>query len=113
MESEEEEIINDISFDDNGIVNREGGIEVEGLTTCLIVADVPIGVFHEEAKNDRKIFENMFKEYGHANFIYLKSFKRVLVNFQSSFSAAMAKIALHFTVFREKELKVYFKKVSM
>ena len=111
MEGEEEEIFYNLSLDDNGIVGKESSIEVEGLTTCLIVADVPVGIFTDEAKNDRKVFEEMFKEYGPAKFIYLKSFKRVLVNFQSSFSAAMAKIALHFSIFREKELKVYFKQV--
>ena len=112
MDLDDEEVSYHMSLNDNGILSREGSIEVDGLTTCLIVADVPICIFSEEAKNDRKVFEDMFKEYGPAKFVYLKSFKRVLVDFQSSFSAAMAKISLHFTIFKENELKVYFKKVS-
>ena len=115
MEGNDDEVRDhNSSLDNNGMVNENDCIEVEGLTTCLIVADVPTSVFQEtESNSDRKIFEDIFKEYGNPHFIYLKSFKRVLVNFESSFSAAMAKIALHFTVFRENELKVYFKKVVL
>lgn len=110
MEGDDEELPNGSNYNDNGILDDES-ILVEGLTTCLIVANVPSSVFEHGANMDHKIFENAFKEYGNARFTYLKSFKRVLVNFESSFSAAMAKIALHFTVFKERELKVYFKKV--
>ena len=107
--SEEERFSHRLINDKNGVLNE--GIEVEGLSTCLIVANVPSTVF-DNAYDDREMFEKIFKEFGEASFIYLKSFKRILVNYGNSLSAAVAKIAMHFTVFKENELKVYFKKVT-
>ncbi len=83
----------------------------EDIPSCLIVACVPDTVFHS-SEEDRSAFENKFTQFGNAGFVYLKSFRRVLVNYESPMSAAIAKLALHFTEFKEQELKVYFKKVS-
>ena len=99
----------DVILHDNGI-DMGLGDEFEGLSTCLIVANVPYSVF-ESTHADRNVFEETFSDFGKADFIYLKSFKRVLVNYESSLSAAMAKLTLHFTDFKEQELKVYFRKV--
>ena len=77
---------------------------------CLIVANVPDSVF-ENTREDRRLFEKMFTNFGAACFVYLKSFRRVLINYESSGSAALAKLSLHFSDFKEQELKVYFRKV--
>lgn len=100
----------DMILHDNNGIDMGLGHEFEGLSTCLIVANVPYSVF-ESTHGDRNVFEETFSDFGKADFIYLKSFKRVLVNYESSLSAAMAKLTLHFTDFKEQELKVYFRKV--
>ncbi len=80
------------------------------LPSCLIVANVPDSVF-ESTQEDRDSFQQMFTNFGSAGFVYLKSFRRVLINYDSAISAALAKLTLHFTDFKERELKVFFKKV--
>eukprot|EP00794_Sanderia_malayensis_P000524 gene524-1175_t len=79
------------------------------IPSCLIVTCVPDSVF-ANSNEDRNSFESMFAQFGTAGFVYLKSFRRVLINYQSPMSAALAKLSLHFTDFKENELKVYFKK---
>ena len=60
----------------------------------------------------RKTFEQLFKIFGHAEFIYLPSFRRVRVNYETSQEAAQAKLQLHEKIFMERQIKVFFAQSS-
>jgi len=83
------------------------GEEDWNIPSCLIVKDIPKEVF--ESPVEKHEFEELFLCFGSASFTYLSSFGRVIVNYDNVASAALAKIQLHFTDYKDKELKVYFK----
>ena len=70
----------------------------------FLIRNIYLHIFQHE-------FEELFLCFGSASFTYLSSFGRVIVNYDNVASAALAKIQLHFTDYKDKELKVYFKEV--
>lgn len=106
--------LNNISFEDEYNRNRnedtvENDIEDSNesdLPNTLIIANVDVSVYDEiEARNT---FECLFREHGLADFQYLKSFRRVRVEYRSSVDAAKARITLHETDLFGKRIKCYF-----
>ncbi|XP_003746523.1 calcipressin-2 [Galendromus occidentalis] len=81
--------------------------DLEDLPTSIIVTNMEPGVFRNlDLRND---FESIFRNFdGDATFQYLKSFRRVRVNFTSSQAAAEARIQCHDLKFGENRLACYF-----
>ena len=107
--------LNNISFEEEYNRNRnddsvESDIDDDpnesDLPNTLIITNVDDSVYDEiEARNT---FECLFREHGLANFQYLKSFRRVRVEYRSSVDAAKAHITLHETELFGKRIKCYF-----
>ncbi|XP_002131413.2 calcipressin-2-like [Ciona intestinalis] len=59
--------------------------------------------------NDLKSqLENQFLTFGPAHFVYLPSFRRMRVEYNTAEEAILAKISLHNTVFHDNEMHIYF-----
>lgn len=81
--------------------------DLEDLPTSLIVTNMEPGVFSNMEL--RREFEAVFRTFDeNATFQYLKSFRRVRVNFTSPQAAAEARIRCHEVKFGENRLACYF-----
>jgi len=91
----------------SGMNSSDG--EHENLQWSLSITNVPCSVFEDE--NTKKVFENLFTQYGCENdrsFIYLKSFRRVRVTLSSEENAKAAQRDIHRKLFSGSELGVFF-----
>ncbi|XP_013393406.1 calcipressin-1-like [Lingula anatina] len=106
--------LNNVSLDESGGVEteemeQETDTDLSDLPTALIVANLDERIF--DNKDEKEKFEAIFKNFEEsASFQYLKSFRRVRVNYSSPLIAATARITLEQLQVEicDKELKVYF-----
>ncbi|XP_030754026.1 protein sarah [Sitophilus oryzae] len=81
--------------------------EYEGLPSSLIVTNIHDSVFNSEDK--KRDLENLFKWYDpDVTFQWLKSFRRLRVNFLTPLAAATARVELHQYKFNESIITCYF-----
>ena len=84
--------------------------EINSIPCVIFACNVHQDVFNVDQV--REEFESIFEVFGPPEFIYLPSFRRVRVNYESPQEAARAKIALHGSEFKEQAVKVYFAQSS-
>ncbi|CAG9765189.1 unnamed protein product [Ceutorhynchus assimilis] len=81
--------------------------ELDGLPLSLIVTNVNESVFNSADK--KRDLENLFKIYdSDVTFQWLKSFRRLRVNFTTPLAAATARIQLHQYPFQDSIITCYF-----
>lgn len=92
------------SDDDNETTDAD---TLDDLPTSIIVTNIHSEVFtNEELKAD---MENLFRTFSESvTFHWLKSFKRLRVNFDSAIAAASARLQLHQYQFSKSVISCYF-----
>ncbi|XP_066245636.1 protein sarah [Euwallacea similis] len=81
--------------------------ELDGLPSSLIVTNIHDSVFSSSEK--KRDFEDLFKLYDpEVTFQWLKSFRRLRVNFTTPLAAATARIQLHQYKFQDSIITCYF-----
>ncbi|CAH0553379.1 unnamed protein product [Brassicogethes aeneus] len=81
--------------------------EFEDLPTSLIVTNIHDAVF--ESQDKKQEFENLFRIYDpEVTFQWLRSFRRLRVNFRTPLAAASARIELHQYKVNESIITCYF-----
>ncbi|KAL1490826.1 hypothetical protein ABEB36_013454 [Hypothenemus hampei] len=81
--------------------------EFDGIPSSLIVTNIHDSVFNSPEK--KREMENLFKIYDpEVTFQWLKSFKRLRVNFRTPLAAASARIELHQYKFNDSIITCYF-----
>lgn len=113
MEEDEEESKMIINAIDNLKDTEELGeslddlINDETLPKSLIITNLNSDVFKDESLKEQ--IENLLSTFGKPlSFQYLKSFRRMRVNYESSAAASKARINLHQSVFASTRINVYF-----
>ena len=91
-------------------LSTEDNNDYVGLPTDIFICKVPQRVFDDDSVKDN--FENMCKIFGPAQFIYLSSFRRVRVRYNSPSEAGKAKLALHNTNYLDSTITVYYAQSS-
>ncbi|GLH05310.1 Protein sarah [Gryllus bimaculatus] len=82
-------------------------INDEDLPTSLIVTNLDSAIFKNEAK--KKELEMLFARFGEpASFQFLRSFRRLRVNYKCPAAAARARVQLHQTRFGDTIINCYF-----
>ncbi|GBP42313.1 Protein sarah [Eumeta japonica] len=81
--------------------------DFDDLPKSVIVTNIPSNVFTDEKL--KKELEDLFKMFSeNATFQWLRSFKRLRVNYDSPLAAANARIQLHQFQFQDKCINCYF-----
>lgn len=91
------------SFDS---INIDDDIDFTGLPNEIFICKVSEKVFNDESL--KKDFESLCQIFGNARFIYLPSFRRVRIAYDSSVEAGRAKLALHNTKYLDSVIEVYY-----
>lgn len=87
--------------------DRASDDEFEDLPTSLIVTNIHDSVFISSEKKEE--LEDLFREFDpKVTFQWLRSFKRLRVNFQTPLAAASARIQLHQYSINESVITCYF-----
>ncbi|KAI5698972.1 protein sarah isoform X2 [Diaphorina citri] len=82
-------------------------INDEQLPKSLIITNLNPDLFKDDALKEQ--IETLLSQFGKPkSFQYLKSFRRMRVNYESSAAAAKARINLHQSVFASSKINVYF-----
>ncbi|CAK8690556.1 unnamed protein product [Clavelina lepadiformis] len=79
---------------------------LNGMPTVLFACHIHENVF--KLDNAKRQFEKQFDTFGPAQFVYLPSFRRVRISYESSQEATQAKISLHMTKFLNQAMELYF-----
>jgi len=104
---------NNLSLSPNGAMSgdQRDSLNVSGeedeLPKSIIVTNVDLSVF--DNLDIKSNFETMFREYElNATFHYLRSFRRVRVDFEAHFAASSAKLSLNGTPLGDNVIQCYF-----
>jgi calcipressin-2 len=80
---------------------------LDDLPTSLIVTNIQSDVFVND--DMKKEMEELFREFSpHVTFHWLKSFRRLRVNYENAITAASARIQLHQFDFNNSQINCYF-----